>query len=315
MELNLDIPFYPAYGIFELKELFYVYYRGFDPLYPAISERPAYFGTRSVAEGYARKHGNGIRMFTNSHPLKLIDVRFMKDLLRYLFATHSDGTEDILSTILSFGICSLSHQIELAKIRFKSLLGQPQLETLEKYYKKGLFEQEGVRIAETENDAQTMGFLKGLFEGVIDGFVSPQTYSPFHTEKPGNMMVAELIIFNPLRSGIKMIMSPLRIVGKETISEIYNKRFGSKFQFGIPPKQVDFFMKTGGGTADESLPSVEMIDMSGELFTKGYDAGKRWNTLTNLGFEINIFPKIKVSSWNLPSVRRMTRKNKSPTTS
>jgi len=133
MELNLDEQFHPAYGVFELTARNYVYYRGFDSTYPAISERPAYFGTLTVAESYAKKYKNNVQMFTNTKTLRLVDVRFMKDLLRRLFERNNDNDVSILSTVLSFGICSLAHQIQLAKIRFDSIKDSNDIQKIKDY--------------------------------------------------------------------------------------------------------------------------------------------------------------------------------------
>jgi hypothetical protein len=80
------------------------------------------------------------------------------------------------------------------------------IKNMKKYYNDtSIVEQEGVRVAETTVDGITMAFLKGLFDGFVDGFISPPLYSPYHIEKENNIMSPEMIIFNPLKSGIKQL--------------------------------------------------------------------------------------------------------------
>jgi hypothetical protein len=306
MDLDLDKPFYPAYGIFKLKPMTYVYYRGFDTRFPAISEHPAYFGTHLVASSYARKHGTSVRMFSNKSELSLLDARFMKDLLRDLFETEGvkDRIEDTLSTIMSFGLCSLSHQIELFKKRFSTLVDKDPFKELEASYKHGLIEQSGVRIAETTNDAQTMAFLSELFSGFVDGFMSPSLESPFHIEK-GGRMIAEMIIFNPLRSEIVQVSRQAPIKESHTIDYLYNIQFGKKQRAGTPTMPIEMYVKSGGGDEDLALPTVETIRQQfeepeiKEQWKKGLQAGVRWKKIANFGPDYNPTPEVEVTPWDL----------------
>ena len=82
---------------------------------------------------------------------------------------------------------------------------------LTEYYntlKYSLIEQSGFRVAETTLDSVTMTFLKYFFKGFADGFISPRMVSPFHVEKE-DIMSSEIIIFNPLKSGIKILNTAL----------------------------------------------------------------------------------------------------------
>ena len=136
-------------------------------------------------------------------------------LTRLLQLNPTDKSLQYLASImLSFGLCSLEHQIKLTKMRYSGLNKtsnkeiKASIDALEQYYKRdSIIEQTGVRIAETTNDTYTMGFLQELFKGVFDGFISPRLYSPFHTEKPKSMMNPEIILFNPKESGITELSS------------------------------------------------------------------------------------------------------------
>ena len=208
--IDWEKPFYALYGGVITMPAGAVLWRGYDPRYPAVSDRPAYFGSKHDAESYAGQYYAEPSIFTNKRALNLLDIRFMKVLLAQLFEENSShltdsDRESIAAASISFGICSLQHQIKLLKIRFKGALDTiaPRIEELEKHIKSdSLYERPGFRIAETVNDAYVMGFLKGLFGGSYDGFISPPLYTPYHYNRAKSVLNSELIIFNPLESGI-----------------------------------------------------------------------------------------------------------------
>lgn len=306
--IDWDTNFNPAYGIVYMPESKYIYYRGYDVHYP-LSERPAYFGSLKIANGYADGSGRRVDAFTNTKMLKLLDVRFMCDILRNLFQEHYTTDAGILSTMLSFGICSLSHQIYLASMRLQTLKDHPSMKSLTQSYKQGLFEQQGVRIAETTNDAETMGFLKELFSGFIDGFISPRQFSPFHVEKPYNMMNAEMIVFNPKESSIVRMTSLPSKVGKTNVAELYIRNYGRKIHIGEPLYPYNFHVKYGGGEMglmprNTDLPSVEQINMrfdEPEIHTawdRGVRAGALLKTHAQIEEVVNPTPTVPVRSWS-----------------
>jgi hypothetical protein len=193
-ELNWQSIFDPAYGVVTLPGNF-VFFRGHMRKYQ-LSHRPAYFGAREVAHSYAVEPDTELSTFTNMAPLKLLDIRFMQDILRRLFALHNDmkDRESTLCVLLSFGICSLYHQARLAQQRYKGqkLDGLDALKKAAQESANSNFEEPGVRVAETTNDAESMAFLRALFAGFVDGFISPATHTVFHTEKQG-ILHAEMI--------------------------------------------------------------------------------------------------------------------------
>jgi len=328
-EIDWDTDFDPGYGILTLNKLSYVYFRGYDKSYPVISDRPAYFGSLSTAKGYGEKNPDrSVSAFTNKRPLKLLDVRFMKDILRDLFTKHTNADlTSILPVILSFGLCSLRHQIGLAKMRFSTTpLLTDHVKSLEDAYKPGLYEQSGYRIAETTNDAFTMAFLKSLFAGFVDGFISPRMYSPFHIEKK-TMFNGEMILFNPARCQIVCVDDyDIRKQGpKQSIDELYNRELGRKIHVGSPPMSSDFFLKTGGGIPDtytKELPSVEQINMRfhereiQDEWNKGLAVGNEWSRLSRFGEYTNPVPTAdRLGEWPIESSalsikRRTTRKQR-----
>ena len=220
-EINWDDNFLPLFGTPIHIPANAILWRGYDPQYPAISDRPAYYGSQEFAQGYADKYSTIASPFITSHPIKLIDIRYMKVLLSQLFDHNMPHTKTditiISATTISFGLCSLQHQIKLFKDRYKAIyssavsnpvfdslkLGINNLEKL--LIPNSIYEQQGLRIAETTNDSIVMGFLKELFHKYYDGYISPNITTPFHIEKNNFILNSEIVIFNPLYSGIKLL--------------------------------------------------------------------------------------------------------------
>jgi hypothetical protein len=297
-ELVIDDDFLELYGDYIYIPENTVFWRGYHKDYDAISTRPAYYGSMYVARGYSEPDTHILGTFTNTKTLKLIDIRFMRVLLRNLFqdivsVNNIENNKYIktvdpkknqlnkeflasLSTTLSFGLCSLKKQIELFREYIHNNPGQ--IDELDKIYRKdSLIEQEGVRIAETHIDSYTMSFLQSLFEDFVDGFVSPRLKTPYHTEKGGTMS-PEMIIFNPIKSGIKLVrilkelpkinINQLILNKKPIITNIDYKKYKSKF-----------FM-TAGGYKEHPLDVFEI-----ELNKGNKKALKLYNDATNVGKE------------------------------
>jgi hypothetical protein len=209
--IDFDKDFAPLYGDLISIPPNTIMWRGFDPKYPIVSDRPAYFGSQIFAQGYANRYNDIARPFVTGKYLKLIDIRFMKALLLQILRDNEIKKEDekIIGAIsVALGLCSLEHQIKT----FKKLYGKyvdyfkNEIKELEKHLKPdSLYEQQGFRIAETSTDAHVMGFLKGLFSGVADGFIAPPTFTAFHLEKKDYILNSEVIIFNPKLADMSML--------------------------------------------------------------------------------------------------------------
>ncbi len=328
--IEWDEAFDAAYGIINLNPNLYVFYRGYDPAYP-LSERPAYFGTQVVAEQYAKKTGYTLSAFTNTRQLKLIDVRFMKNILRDIFQANSDEyarNDEMKSVTFSFGLCSLYHQIWMAVQRYKdsmasyinpnkTLTMKNALNALQSSYKEAVYEQPGVRIAETTNDAFTMGFLKGLFEEHIDGFIAPQTYSPFHVERTNNILMSELVIFNPLKCGFRKFDKLPKIIVYENMYDIYMQNNLYVLRDNNFKKiKYQFHLQFGGG--DEIyLPSVEELHMQYETnddikqnYDKGLQSGRLLSSSSSFYIPKSEKPCFPINAWTRQLRMNKTRKNK-----
>lgn len=281
--LQLSDSFPSVYGESIVIPANCVMYRGYSTQYPVLSERPAYFGNYKTAKGYARMYGQKLGAFKTTEPLRLLDYRFLKVLLRQLFEGVTKETrvakqdsKVMQSVILSFGLYSLQHQIQLLNNFSKDYIihttgFQALIDSLKT--PAGLLEQPGIRVAETTNDAVTMGFLKGLLERFFDGFISPRLETAFHTEKNGSLS-PEIILFHPINSRIEQI--GLMVQGPPPISIldilIHTKPF---ITIAVKDVELEVFMK--GGSSESSVNVMDTIEHAiqnkDQVITKQYNTG------------------------------------------
>lgn len=292
-EIDWEVSWPPLYGQSITIDTNTILWRSYDKSYPAIGDRFAYYSSKQVASGYKKNNTRELGHFVSTRQLKLVDYRFMRVLLSRLISTnsHDKAIQSLASIMLSFGLCSLGHQIELIKMRYKDLNKstheykqiQESINAMEKYYKpSNIIEQTGVRVAETTNDVYTMGFLQELFKDIFDGFISPRLYSPFHTEKPDTLMSPEIVIFNPKLSGVEELIkypSP-SMVTKIKINDILH-RSSSYVLIDNANKtgsdmRLDFFMC--GGSRDEGHYldiADELLNSNDDELSKLYNYGKK----------------------------------------
>jgi hypothetical protein len=211
--------FSPTYGAIDLHAGL-VLHRGYSTKYPAVGRRPAFFSTnRVMSEAYAEGDDCEIGRFVTTRPLRFYDLRFLKAMLRDIFPQRKSNSRDVIESCntlaLAYGTCSLRRQLELFAMRYpqeadgepeKSMLKfrdfievQPTLSGVDPV------EAQGIRIAETTNDAEAVLLLREMFGNTIDGYIVPRLYSPYHTEKKNCMMTSEVLTFNPVASDIKQV--------------------------------------------------------------------------------------------------------------
>jgi hypothetical protein len=225
-ELDWEEPWSPLYGSPIIIPENTMLWRGYDTYYDPIPDRYVYYSSSSSAYEYAKKQNRDIGCFVTTNPIKLIDIRFMMNILERIIQTNQSDIylNDFASSIISFGLCSLGHQITLLKERYKDELKKQTANSkeikrniqkmIDAHKPMNIIEQKGIRVAETINDGFTMAFLQELFKGLFDGFVSPRLYTVFHTEKAGQLN-PEMIIFNPKASNLKQLKHyPSNVVTK-----------------------------------------------------------------------------------------------------
>lgn len=326
IDLDWEQSFEPLYGSPIIIPNHTLLWRGYDIQYEPISNRFAYFSSKNIATGYARQPNHTLGCFVTTKELKILDICFMKQLLRRIIQTNQTDSdiEDFVSTILSFGICSLGHQIDLLKLRFKDQINKKNKNSIEsineviKYYDSTkIIEQDGFRIADTNNDAITMAFLQGLFEGHFDGFISPRLHTPFHVEK-GGQLSPELIIFNPKQAHLQQLFSKPSPIIIMSFDNLLSTRYNLiTINQNIKGKNIysQFYMSGGHlpiyNDSKHYLDDFETkVNKKNKSSLKKYihanQAGQKWNRkfiFTDLyapvpSFTITPFP----SSLNQPSI-------------
>jgi hypothetical protein len=293
IELNWEEPFDPLFGSPIKIPEHTVLWRGYDTDYPSVSERPAYFSSKQVANWYIKDSKYRLGAFITTRPLKILDFRFMKNLLSRLIQMHRSDKyiDEFAPVMLSFGLCSLGHQIMLLKNRYRMAPDMgANISNMEKYHRgDALIEQAGIRVAETTNDGGVMIFLKELFKDTFDGYISPRMTSYFHIER-GEEIHPELILFNPKDARIVELSSyptPIRI-GNTSISGQQMVTFANLIKekpvyilSHTGPKGSIGMRFVGGGVTRHPLDEYDHLVRS-EKSHQANDklcqkAGKRWN--------------------------------------
>jgi hypothetical protein len=310
IELDWEEQYDPLYGSPIILPERTLLWRGYDTRYDAISDRYAYYSAMDTVMSYAEQPHRELGCFVTTRPLRILDVRFMGNILERIIQTNQADPHihDFMSVIISFGLCSLGHQIALLRQRYKDALAaaDPGARDLKNsiravaatYLPTLVVEQRGVRIAETENDGITMAFLQELFGGgggiappLFDGFISPRLRTPFHTEKDGTLN-PELILFNPKRAGLSQLTIYPSNVVLSHISNLLETRCQlidlSRIRKGARIS-ARFYMSRGGGvgagagagTKKHHLEAVEdALNCEDIDAVKNYEAaakaGRRW---------------------------------------
>lgn len=290
-EINWDDNFLPLYGSTIMIPAGAILWRGFDPTYPAISDRPAYYGSKRFAQGYADKYSVNAKPFITTRPLNLLDIRYMKVLLSQLFEDNKHNLSDkdiIIATTISFGLCSLQHQINLFKERYAAIFTSTNpaynnlkkgLSQLESIVKSTFYEQKGYRIAETTNDAIVMGFLKELFSSNYDGYISPNIVTPFHIEKAHFVLNSELVLFNPINSGIKLLNSiPLK-VNQATINYFILHSGQNYMTIDTRGIKTSYYKGKGGGIVSVCDDYSNEYDKGNKDIIKLYKQGEKYGRI------------------------------------
>jgi hypothetical protein len=215
-ELDWEQSWSPLYGSPIIIPENTMLWRGYDTNFNPIPERYLYYSSSSSAYEYAKKQNRDLGCFVTTNPIKLMDIRFMMNILERIIQTNQSDVylNDFASSMISFGLCSLGHQITLLKERYKDEFKKQTVNSkeikmniqkmIDIHKPMNIIEQKGIRVAETMNDGFTMAFLQELFKDLFDGFVSPRLYTVFHTEK-GGQLNPEMIIFNPKLSNLKQL--------------------------------------------------------------------------------------------------------------
>jgi hypothetical protein len=257
--IQLNTSFLPVYGSFIQIPKDTIVWRGYDRLYPALSERPAYFGNREIAESYARTSDtHELGLFATTKPLRLLDIRFLKVLLNDLLYEYTGDA--VIRTTIAFGLCSFYHQLRLMMTLYAESIRKGQdagFKAMESMLNtNSMIEQPGVRVAETSNDGWVMTFLGEVFNGITDGFIAPELFSPYqlHTK---NYLHPEIIVFNPVRSGIIQVRSVPQTVDI-TIQNLIHQQFPNPVKLQARCMKTSYVSLHGG--CIHYIPSIEAFN-------------------------------------------------------
>lgn len=199
---------------------YWTWYRCCDPAEGALGPNPRYYGTERTANLYAE--GRVKKSYRNTRPLKILDIRYLKSILRELVACRRNVnvTTEVFKFILyvnvAFGICSMERQM--------FLLGEngwstpSRLDRMKNFYDTimndwarrhvyptwlNIVEVDGCRVGITDLDYIVIVALKALFGDMYDGIIAPAMRTPYHGQGPHQddpskgLMLEELVLFSP----------------------------------------------------------------------------------------------------------------------
>lgn len=256
--------------------------RGYDLRYPPVSEYSSYYThDAQIARGYAENADHALGVFKTTKPILLYDLRYIKVLLReYIHQLQGANSGEAVNAArictVSLGLYSFETQLKLFKERYKHSLSDDlaePLKSLEEYQKNppkyaNPIELTGVRIAETTNDREMIFFLEMLFGNEIDGYIAPNFKTPFHTEKNG-ILTSELVVFNPLKSGIQFMTNQPEGVSVQPHNINYFLDNTGLYTL----KQFDTKKGGGGRRAKINNNNMKLYDPN-SLLDKGYEENK-----------------------------------------
>jgi hypothetical protein len=264
--------FPPVYGNTITLPYNTLLYRSYDIKYDPVSDYPCYFGSEETASGYLASGNRKLGIFNLSQQITLLDMRYFKVILQSIINSRNKDTKEIFDAIatvtLAYGLCSYEKQIELIKQRYcKDKTIEPALKNMIQLISKvknmkgfNPLEPEGVRIGETTNDGIAISFIKDIFKHRVDGIISPKMFSPFHIEKQ-NYLSAEIVIFDPQKSGLQLLPNKPLTIQKLNIENILPKNI---YQYQYVDKNKDIVMKSkiigGGGIDPEKLDRNYFFD-------------------------------------------------------
>ena len=180
---------------------------------------------------------------------------------------------------LSYGTCSYNRQLELVKerypcscnktscdkcTRYKSLMDfSKTLKEAEIVTGVNLVEPQGVRIAETENDIVSGLLLKHLFQTMVNGYVAPRMFSPYHTEKTGYLHNPEVLLFNVAKDDLLEEIKPTSVKIKKTLEWDHWKNSVNEVHFrmeGFVDPTVFINMRGGAKRGNKQIHPNYIID-------------------------------------------------------
>jgi hypothetical protein len=225
-----------------------------------------------------------------------MDYRKLRNIMRLIVNSrcYNDDfiTECVRYFTLALGLCSYKTQVAMlesfvSQVRAK-VKNPEELEFVESRinYMKHFditagqanpFEPEGVRVGETQIDANIMLFLKELLADICDGFIAPRMFSPFHV---GDTTHEEIVIFDPKKAGLKVYDGKLKIEQYHINTLIKSRCIVLKYR--------DCFERTinmdGGGGGKDYLFDKNLAFDDAEFVAESKKKAKRFKAA--IGFKV-----------------------------
>jgi len=188
-----------------------VWYRAYAPDVPMLSQKPLFFGDKTVSWTYARGTGRPLGEFQPIRDLRLLDMRYVISILSYMLHQDFRSHHIAAKLVASLGLCTMPKQIELLSELTADAAAYPQaaafIHRMRQFCNLEVkpdwvhpFEIQGVRVGITDIDYEVMTWLKKLFESVADGIIAPAMPSPFHdqvhTDIERSMLYPEVVLFS-----------------------------------------------------------------------------------------------------------------------
>lgn len=186
-----------------------ILHRGQKITHPILTSRPAYYTYNvDVARGYGH-----VQTYVTTRQLVLLDLRFIRGILQEFMQTATGFDQDTPTLALAYGTCTLNTQIRLLKMRYRdtNVKTADMVASMQQYLdnrtpERAPLDVQGVRVAETTNDREALMLLKSMFrDTTVDGYIAPNMQSPYHIEKTDQVHSAELVLFDPSSSGLRVM--------------------------------------------------------------------------------------------------------------
>ena len=276
--IELDFQYFPpilGYSINIPKNT--LFYKSCDMKYPILSNRPSFFGTHNSSINYVSLKNRELCLFRTKTNLSLLDIRYVKNILNEIIIERKSNDKDIIFgymvLALSFGLCSLSEQIKLYKMRYKTTLKNDErydniVNFFNKNNKTSLFEKmlninpleiQGIRIGETNNDVESIIILKKIFNNNFDGIICPGIESPYHYKSKNSRIPGEIILFSP-KNVLKRIKSTIFNISKKNIIDLLDENNIFPVMTSFSPINNNLFYYHIGGDKNHDENKVNIDD-------------------------------------------------------
>lgn len=174
-----------------------------------VRDRPIYLGPKTIAKHYGR-----VCALATTRELRLLDVRKMAGLLRYVMSETLVADGDALTCLaylsMAYGVVSYARQVSLLESYYASVrhkIADPRmhavvdkrLDAMKKHSFAGTphnqIEPQGVRTGDANINGYCVAALGELFGRLCDGYVAPRLRSPYQEE---GFVHEEIVVFDPV---------------------------------------------------------------------------------------------------------------------